>query len=247
MPCAPAGGRTTVSRSGCSEMTIYNPPATLSSLPAGIWSGVDSLPVFPYLPGQLPSVSKSPSFSASVLKSASGRRRVTSYWPFPIWLFEVGWEVLRHKPSNDELAILWEFFNTMQGQGGNFLLVDPTDCQILSSAPVNFGTGDGATTVFQLSRILNATSISAVSTPLKEPVSNVFSPTILDNGVASTHVANTNNGQVTFNVAPTNGHALTWYGYFYFGCCFTQDNLTLQQIVQLLWEGKSLKMESLRV
>ena len=45
--------------------------------------------------------------------------------------------------------------------------------------------------------------------------------------------------------APAAGHILTWAGYFYFGCRFTQDDLTFQQIVNTLWSGKGLKMTGL--
>ena len=58
---------------------------------------------------------------------------------------------------------------------------------------------------------------------------------ILDNGaLAGTH--SVERGQVTFSIAPASGHALSWFGYFYFGCRFLQDDLSFEQIVQQLWE-----------
>ena len=96
--------------------------------------------------------------------------------------------------------------------------------------------GDGATTAFQLSRLVNSWS---------EPVYGAYSPTILDNGsAAGSHTVA--NGVVTFSSAPVSGHVLTWYGYFYFGCGFSQDNLDVEQIVSGLWSGNSLKFESLK-
>jgi uncharacterized protein (TIGR02217 family) len=216
--------------------TTYS--ATMAAANVSIWAGAQSLPVFPFLPGQAIAVSKAPKWSTEVIRSASGRERRTAYWASPLWQFELAHEVIRHRPTNDELATLWEFFNVAQGQFGTWLLVDPTDCQILGGAPSVFGIGDGSTTTFQLSRALNSFS---------EPVYDVYGAVILDNGVPSTtNFTFSPNGQVTFSAAPAAGHTLSWFGYFYFGCRFAQDDLTFAQIVNLLWSGKALKFTSLR-
>jgi uncharacterized protein (TIGR02217 family) len=223
------------------SITPYVPPSSISSLPSGIWSGVGGLPVFPFLPGQNPTVIKAPTWSTEVIKTASGRSRRTAYWAYPLWTFEVSYEVLRKtgassKPTVDELLLMWEFFNVQAGQFGQWLLVDPTDCQIPSSTPQAFGTGDGSTTVFQLTRSMNS---------WVEPVAEVYSPTVLDNGsAAGTHTIT--DGVITFTTAPAAGHTLSWYGYFYFLCAFSQDDLSFTQIVTQLWEGKSLKIEQVR-
>src|SRR5271155_1570734 len=94
----------------------YVPPANITGLPSGIWAGAGGLPVLPFLPGQTPVVSKAPLWSTEVIRTASGRERRTSYWPYPLWQFELQYETLRHRPNNDELAVMWEFFNVIQGQ-----------------------------------------------------------------------------------------------------------------------------------
>jgi uncharacterized protein (TIGR02217 family) len=218
-------------------ITPYVPPATLSALPSGIWSGTQGLPVLPYLPGQTPAVTKAPKWSTQVIRTASGRERRTAYWPYPLWQFELSYEVIRHRPTNDELAVMWEFFNVCQGQFAPFLFVDPSDCRVLSSAPAYFGTGDGSTTTFQLQRQVNSWS---------EPVFEVYSPAVSDNGSPAGSHTLSPNGVITFAAAPAAGHALTWSGYFYFGCRFLQDDLSAAQIVDQLWSGKSLKFTSLR-
>lgn len=220
------------------SITPYVPPTNLSSLPTGIWSGTQGLPVLPYLPGQTPVVTKAPLWSTTVKRASSGRERRNAQWNYPLWQFELQYEVIRHKPTADELFTMWEFFNVLQGMFAPFLVVDPTDCQILSTAPVNFGTGDGSTRTFQLTRKINS---------FVEPVYDVYSATVLDNGSASGSYTIAPNGLLTFTTAPTSGHALTWYGYLYFGCRFLQDDLSFEQVVQLLWAGKSLKFSSLRV
>ena len=210
---------------------------TTSVADAGIWGGAPGLPVLPFLPGQSPTVTKAPKWSTQVVRTASGRERRTAYWPSPLWQFELQYEVLRHRPQADELAALWEIFNVLQGQYGTFLFVDPTDCQIPSSAPARFGTGDGSTRTFQLQRQLGS---------FTEPVYAAYQPTILDNGSPAGAYTLEPNGQVVFAAAPAAGHALTWSGFFYFGCRFLEDELSFEQIVSQLWSGKSLKFTSLR-
>ena len=215
-------------------ITPYIPPANVSALPAGIWSGAAGLPVLPFLPGQSVTVTKSPKWSTQVVRTASGRERRTAYWPSPLWQFELSYEVIRHRPTTDELAVLWEFFNAMQGQYGTFLFVDPTDCQV---AGAGFGTGDGSTKTFQFQRQLNSFS---------EPVYAVYSPTVLESGAHAGANTLEPNGQIVFAAAPASGVTLTWSGYFYFGCRFLDDELSFEQIVAQLWSGKSLKFTSLR-
>lgn len=219
------------------SITPYVPPATITSLPSGIWSGVNGLPVLPWLPGKSPTVTKSPLFSTKRATSASGRERFTSYWPYPLWQFELSYNVIKHNPTQPELFTMLEFFNSQQGQFSPWLFVDPSDNQVLVTAPMGFGTGDGVSTKFQITRNINS---------WVEPVYDVFNATILDNGgAAGTHTIGAN-GVVTFTTPPVTGHALSWYGYFYFGCHFMQDNFDVDQIVQTLWSGKSLKFRSIR-
>ena len=243
------------------SITPFIPPSFLTGLPTAIWSGVDGLPVLPYLPGQAIAISKAPQWSTQVVRTASGRERRTAYWPFPLWQFELAYEVVRHRPTQAELFKLWEFFNVVQGQYLPFLFVDPSDCQIPTSVLLDsagnplldssgalildgsggplgftFGVGDGVTTAFQLTRQIGS---------FIEPVFSAFNPTILDNGaLAASHTVA--RGVVTFAAAPAAGHVLSWFGCFYFGCRFAQDDLGFEQIVQQLWAGKSLKFTSVR-
>jgi hypothetical protein len=225
-------------------ITPYVPPAALSALPSGIWSGTLGNPVLPYLPGQAPVMKKSPLWSTKTNRAASGRERRTPFWNYPLWQFELAYEVVRHKPAVTELFDMWEFFNVQQGQFNDWLFVDPTDNQILVGAPagtINTVTGgttaDGSTKLFQMTRPINS---------FIEPVYAVYSTTVLDNGGAAGTYTIQANGVINFSTAPTNGHTITWYGYFYFGCRFLQDDLEFEQIVNLLWQGKSLKFTSIR-
>ena len=215
-------------------LSAYPPPAG-SGLPTGLWSGALGAPVLPLLPGQSVQVTKAPSWSTKTKRATSGRERRTALWPYPLWTFSLSYEVVRHRPTNDELAVLWEFFNTVQGQFGAWLFVDPSDCQAASHA---FGVGDGATATFQLTRAIRTWS---------EPVYAVYQPVILVGGTPTTAFTLVPNGAVQFASPPAAGAALTWSGYFYFGCRFSQDDLSFEQIVSQLWSGKALKFTSVRV
>jgi hypothetical protein len=107
-----------------------------------------------------------------------------------------------------------------------------------SGLPIGYalGTGDGATRTFTLQRSMNS---------WVEPIFAGYQIGVSDNG-APAGAYTVSGNQVTFAVAPAAGHALLWFGWYYFGCAFTQDDLTFEQIVYGLWSGKSLKFESVR-
>ena len=238
---------------GANQLNFYQAsirPATLAEVAAG--NGQYGLPVFPLLPGQNITVSKAPRWSTKVKRATSGRERRTALWPYPLWQFEISFDVIRHRPTNDELAALWTFFNTVKGQYLPWLFLDPTD--YANNDPIGasleypspFGTGDGTTTAFQVQRYLGAANGFISSAAVLEPVYAPFGMQVFINGTPTTAYTMSANGQITFTTAPAGGAILTWEGYFYFGCRFLRDDMTFDQIVSQLWSGKSLKFTSLR-
>ncbi len=209
-------------------------PATLAEIAAG--NGQYGQPVFPMLPGQSITLGKAPRWSTKVKRAASGRERRTALWPYPLWQFELSYEVVRHRPSNDELAAMWMFFNTIQGQYQPWLFLDPSDYQQANAQL--FGIGDGSTATFQIAR--------AFTQAAAEPVYAPFGMTVFINGTATTAYAAAANGKITFSSPPAAGALLTWTGCYYFGCRFLADDLTFEQLVSQLWSGKSVKFTSLR-
>jgi len=210
-------------------------PATVAEIAAGnIQFG---LPVFPLLPGQSIALGKAPRWSTKVKRASSGRERRTALWPYPLWQFTLSYEVVRQRPANDELAALWAFFNTVQGQYQPWLFLDPTDYQ--QTAPQVFAAGDGSTATFQIARTGPAAQ--------PEPVYAPFGMTVFINGASTTAYTMAAGGKITFASPPAAGAQLAWTGCYYFGCRFTQDDLTFEQLVSQLWSGKSVKFTSLRV
>ncbi len=140
-----------------------------------------------------------------------------------------------------------------QGQYGAFVYYDPTDYLVNAQT---FGTGDGVTRSFALTRALGgfvepvvAPVISA--TTLIFPVLSAAAVAPLVSGqwrtVSAANYAISNpGGVVTFTTAPASGHALTWTGYFGFLCRFDGDDLDFEQFMANLWRVQSVKFRSLR-
>ncbi len=119
--------------------------------------------IFPLLAGQDISFTKKPTFSTIVAPHVSGREVRDALYQSPIWRFEVSFNALNSALGNtygaavgsQSLQALMGLFLQCQGQYGTFVFYDPTDCAVSSQG---FGTGDGATTTFQLLRTLGGFS-----------------------------------------------------------------------------------------
>ncbi|MPS27560.1 MAG: hypothetical protein E2576_11005 [Alcaligenaceae bacterium] len=191
--------------------------------------------VLPVFVGEKWMAKKAPVWSTEVYRSRSGRRWTASNWTYPIWRWTLQYEFLRRRPMLDELGKLWAFFNTRQGQAGEFLFLDPDDNAVEDES---FGVGDGVTRDFQLTRSLEDWS---------EPVRALNgSPQILIDGVSTVAVAVGDNATVTFTSAPPDGARLSWTGSYFFRCGFTSDTLEPAQFLRRHWELSRLEFESLK-
>lgn len=175
---------------------------------------------------------KAPNFMTLIQESVSGKENRLGLRQYPKWVFSLSYEILRDTVAFNELETLGGFFLQMRGQLDSFLYSDPQDNAVVDQ---NFGTGNGSTTQFQLSRAWGG---------FNEPVQNVNAITnIKKAGVAVTLGSGytiSSTGLVTFATAPAAGNALTWTGTFYYRCRFTQDASEYNQFMQNLWELKQL-------
>jgi uncharacterized protein (TIGR02217 family) len=114
--------------------------------------------VFPNLLGQDIAVTKQPEWSTVIRKAASGNEVRAAWYPSPFYTFKLKFPFLRHGQAAATLGIISElnqlvsFFNYRRGRYGFFYYLDPTDYQVTTAQ--TFATGDGATTLFQLQRIV---------------------------------------------------------------------------------------------
>lgn len=189
--------------------------------------------VFPTLPGLGWSVGKKPMWKTAVQRTVSGREFRAPFMSYPLWEFSLNYEVLRAATAYAELQTLMGFFNARLGAYDSFLYTDSNDNSVTD---YQFGTGDGTTVAFQLTRALGG---------FIEPVMNVNALTNIKKGGAvqssPTDYSIDSAGLVTFTSAPAGAAVLTWTGSFYFRVRFLQDMAEFEEFMKNLWQLKKLE------
>lgn len=191
--------------------------------------------VLPYMPGQTLLKKKEPEWATGTQMASSGRTRTTSYRAVPLWHFQLGYNAVRKRPGLDEWSDLVAFYNGRRGAFGEFRYFDRYDHLVTAQT---FGTGDGATTSFQLCRGING---------FVEPVYAIAGvDAVLVDGVANFDYTVGELGQITFGTAPALDAELKWSGAFFFLCRFDSDALGLGQPFSKIWDIKSLAFTSIK-
>ena len=146
-----------------------------------------------------------------------------------LWEGVIEYAHLEPQELNDLIA----FFRCRDAMARGFLLTDYTDFWASSDGtaddpigtPMQFGTGDGSTTVFGLHKRYTSGGVTRERRIVK-PVSGTVS--IYKNDVLQTltthYTIDYSTGIVTFVAAPTNGHTLKWTGEFYIPVRFATDH-----------------------
>jgi uncharacterized protein (TIGR02217 family) len=194
---------------------------------------------FPTLPGLSWSVHKKPIQSTRVAKHVSGRSVRVSLYAWPLWSFELTYQVLRADSFHRELQTLMGFFLARQGQYDSFLFEDPTDCQVTGQL---LGTGTGSQAAF--------TFLHPMAANLGEPVGqvetdglNVYLGGVLQPSSAYTV---TLPATLTFGTAPAAGAAVTADYTYYFKVSFDEDTQDYENFMQCLWSLQSCKFTSVK-
>ena len=198
-------------------------------------------PIFPALIGLAWGTKRTPTWSTTIQKAASGKRTAIANWTYPIYVWELAFELLQAGGARQDFQALMGFFNQMQGQFGTFLYQDADDNQV---AGQTIGVGDGATTAFQLVRAMGYVE------PIFAP--NVVT-TVTVNGAALPGTAwsvgawgSASPGIVTLTAAPAVGALITADFSFYFPCAFTDDTLTLERFLYQLYQAQKVAFTSLK-
>lgn len=197
-----------------------------------------STAVLPALAGLAFPVTKTPEWSTRIQAAISGKETRLGLWSYPLWHYEVAYDMLRSDNVNLELQALLNFYNARQGPNDTWLFNDPDDNTVTT---MPFGTGDGVTTQFQLYRTLTAGGFP-------EPVSapNVVSQIRKAAVVTAAYTLNTSTGVVTFTTAPAGGAALDWTGTYYWRCRFEDDTFDTEKFANQFWQAQSLKFRSVK-
>lgn len=192
--------------------------------------------VFPTLKGKGWSVIRRPIWSTRVQTARSGIEYRAANWSYPIWEWEITYELLREYGGNTEFRTLAGFFNQVRGGFDDFLYADDGDYTVTDQS---FGTGDGSDTTFQLYRTLGG---------FTEPVRGLNgTPTVKVAGSTVSPASISTTGLVTFSSAPANGAALTWTGNFYWRVRFGDDMVDFEQFLSRFWmTGGAIRLRSVK-
>jgi uncharacterized protein (TIGR02217 family) len=143
------------------------------------------------------------------------------------------WAILYDLLTADALKALYAFFLAHRGMAYAFRFLAPEANAVPDSAPEQFGTGDGSTTVFNLYRKFTSGALNYSKRIVKPMagglsyVSGADTIKIYKAGVLQTltthYTISSTTGAVTFVSAPANGQALTWSGTFHLPATFGSD------------------------
>ena len=152
--------------------------------------------------------------------------------------------------TTNSLQQLEAFFNSCFGSALIFNFWDVDDNTVTGQ---QFGTGDGATTAFQLVRTASGyvdnifaplTAGGTITVPSANGGTTSAPYSVPAIYAAGTLVSSANysitNGLVTFNTAPASGAALTVNMSYYWPCNFDDDSLALSKFMYGLYEAKKL-------
>jgi len=193
--------------------------------------------IFPTLPGIVWPVGRKPVFSTQVNRAVSGKDTRFGFYAAPVWIrtlsFDEGRGGFLTQTHYDTIVA---FFMSRLGALESFLFNDVLDN---TATTENFGTGDGATTAFQLRRSLGG---------FYENVKDVNgTPSIYKNGTLQTVTTDYtigSTGLVTFTAPPAVNAVLTWTGAYYWRVRFAQDQLDFEEFLSKLLELKTLELIS---
>lgn len=193
--------------------------------------------MFPTLKGLIFPVTKTPIWSTKIQTATSGKETRLAFWSYPIWKYSIGFDILQSNAVGD-LQTLAGFYLARQGSYDSFLFTDPDDNAVTA---LQFGTGNGVTTSFQLLRTLGgyAEPVQALN-----GAASIFNAGALQTVTTNYTISAT--GLVTFVTAPLAGNVLTWTGSFYWRCRFLSDSIDLNKFMKDLWELQNLSFQSVK-
>ncbi len=194
--------------------------------------------VFPSLPGITYPVVRTTVWDTVKKDALSGKRVRLQNRAYPTYVWEVPFNgFLRSAAAFLEWQALQDFLNNMYGGFGFFLYSDPNDGVATLQ---NIGTGDGATSTFQLVRSLpGGTFLEPVFFP-----NVVAQVTVGGVAVSPANYAVNPFGSITFASIPNGGAAIAWTGTFRWGCQIDGDETPFENIMLNLWQLKSIKFSS---
>lgn len=189
---------------------------------------------FPSLRGYTYPNTRAPMWSSLTQDAISGRVGDFQQYVVPKWAYQLQYSVLRSDATILDFQTLVGFYNNVKANGNIFTYTDPYDN---TSAVQPIGTGDGATTDFQLIR-----SFGGFVEPVFVPTGTTH---VQLNGSPTLLFTLQPGGIVRLNSPPAGGVAITWNGTFDWLCRFTQDTYSFSNFSFNFWELQKIEFETL--
>lgn len=191
--------------------------------------------VYPSFPGLKWNVKRTPMWKTLSQESVSGKELTVSLMTYPNRKYSISYEFLRRS----EMEQIEGFFNQRRGKFDTFLYLDPEDNSVTDQV---FGTGNGTTTSFPLSRVRGGFSepVQALNGAPVIKVDGVTKATPADYVISTT-------GIVVFTTAPLAGQPITWTGNYYFRCRFLQDMAEFDQFLKTLWQWNRVEFRTVKI
>ena len=217
-----------------------------------------TLPVYPdrtLIPGLAYNSKWSPAFFNQTQITSTGAQIDIGLAQYPLHDFELTYSVLRDGPNAGsglqglEFRTMMGFHLALSGSLGRFLYKNPDDHQVYRNA---IGTGDGATTVFTITRTFGANGFFGT-----EPVGQVNTAAGINVYLGSstspvdpatyaidttTPVANT----ITFDTAPDADTAISIDMQYYYYCKLPDNSNTFEKFMRRLWMLNKVTLHSCR-
>jgi uncharacterized protein (TIGR02217 family) len=175
-------------------------------------------------------------FSTDVLTALTGREQRVRNWATCRGKGDVGYALRQITDVSDQINYIKQVVAIHMAHHGKerpFRFRDPSD---YTTTTERFGTGDGSTTTFQLTKSYDPSQLILSTAGPYSYVRDILLPVasgiqIFNNAVivsGSDYTLTALGGTVAFNTAPANGHALTWTGSFDLPVRFDTDVLALK-------------------
>lgn len=156
-----------------------------------------------------------PTFKTNIVSLNNGREVRNADWSQARHAFTANYGSM----SQAQFLYLKDLYLQCRGRWAPFLFRDWSDFQAVDA---QFGTGDGTTTTFQLSKTSSLPGGTPYIRTVRAPESGVI---VKVAGVVTAASVSQTDGSVVFTAAPASGAALTWSGNYLLQVRFDDDAL----------------------
>jgi uncharacterized protein (TIGR02217 family) len=191
--------------------------------------------VLPSFPGLSWGRRRAVRWSTTIKRAASGREYRVANWLYPLYEYQLDYELLRQQPNAAEVEQLLGFINLRRGSWDSWLYRDPHDS---TAADQLIGVGNGTSVTWQLLRSFGGHT---------QPVLGIVeAPQIKVNGTVVNNVTVGPTGLATFATAPAAGQVLTWSGTYYWRCRFLKDGAEFSEFLSRWHELRGLAFTTIK-